>query len=282
MSNSPLVDYTRISPNKNSPRNHKIDTITIHCVVGQCTVETLGNIFAPTSRQASSNYGVGTDGKIGMYVEEKDRSWCSSNAANDNRAVTIEVASDTKHPYAVNDRAFAALLDLVTDICKRNGIRKLVWSTKKADRVNHKNGCMLLHSLECSDDAGIAAVKKDISTMEAALKKLSQQEEKYTAELNDALQQYADLKTQSAEFDPDELQDARLDLRPAMERSVVDRVQSAYGDKYDYLMMYDSKRDVADILHEETEARSIREHLRQKQQAQQKQNKKNSRDTWER
>ena len=112
--------------------------------------------------------------------------------------------------------------------------------------------------------------------------RLSQQEEKYTAELNDALQQYADLKTQSAEFDPDELQDARLDLRPALERSVVDRVQSAYGDKYDYLMMYDSKRDVADILHEETEARSIREHLRQKQQAQQKQNKKNSRDTWER
>lgn len=146
MSNSPLVDHTRISPNKNSPRNHKIDTITIHCVVGQCTVETLGNIFAPTSRQASSNYGVGTDGKIGMYVEEKDRSWCSSNAANDNRAVTIEVASDTKHPYAVNDRAFAALLDLVTDICKRNGIKKLVWSTKKADRVNHKNGCnMTVH-----------------------------------------------------------------------------------------------------------------------------------------
>lgn len=146
MSNSPLVDYTRISPNKNSPRNHKIDTITIHCVVGQCTVETLGNIFAPTSRQASSNYGVGTDGKIGMYVEEKDRSWCSSNAANDNRAVTIEVASDAKHPYAVNDRAFAALLDLVTDICKRNGIKKLVWSTKKADRVNHKNGCnMTVH-----------------------------------------------------------------------------------------------------------------------------------------
>ena len=146
MSNSPLVDYTRISPNKNSPRNHKIDTITIHCVVGQCTVETLGNIFAPTSRQASSNYGVGTDGKIGMYVEEKDRSWCSSSAANDNRAVTIEVASDTKHPYAVNDRAFAALLDLVTDIRKRNGIKKLVWSTKKADRMNHKNGCnMTVH-----------------------------------------------------------------------------------------------------------------------------------------
>lgn len=146
MSNSPLVSYTRISPNRNSPRNHKIDTITIHCVVGQCSVETLGNIFAPTSRQASSNYGVGTDGRIGMYVEEKDRSWCSSNAANDNRAVTIEVASDTTHPYAVNDKAFAALLDLVTDICKRNGIDRLVWSTSKTDRVNHKNGCnMTVH-----------------------------------------------------------------------------------------------------------------------------------------
>lgn len=146
MSNSPLVKYTRISPNKTSPRNHKIDTITIHCVVGQCTVETLGNIFAPTSRQASSNYGVGTDGKIGMYVDEKDRSWCSSNSANDNRAVTIEVASDTTSPYAVNEKAYAALLDLVTDICKRNGITRLVWSTKKEDRVNHKNGCnMTVH-----------------------------------------------------------------------------------------------------------------------------------------
>ena len=146
MSNSTLVDYTRISPNRTSPRNHKIDTITIHCVVGQCSVETLGNIFAPTSRQASSNYGVGVDGRIGMYVEEKDRSWCSSNAANDNRAITIEVASDTTHPYAVNNKAYAALLDLVTDICRRNGIKKLVWSTNKNERVNHLNGCnMTVH-----------------------------------------------------------------------------------------------------------------------------------------
>lgn len=144
--NSPLVSYTKISPNRTSPRNHAIDTITIHCVVGQCSVETLGNIFAPTSRQASSNYGVGVDGRIGMYVEEKDRSWCSSNATNDHRAITIEVASDTKHPYAVNAKAYAALIDLVTDICKRNGIKKLVWSTSKTNRVNHKNGCnMTVH-----------------------------------------------------------------------------------------------------------------------------------------
>lgn len=146
MSNSPLVSYTKISPNKSSPRNHKIDTVTIHCVVGQCSVETLGNVFAPTSRQASSNYGIGYDGCIGMYVEEKDRSWCSSNAANDNRAITIEVASDTKEPYAVNAKAYAALIDLLVDICKRNGIKELVWSTNKADRVNHKNGCnMTVH-----------------------------------------------------------------------------------------------------------------------------------------
>ena len=146
MSNSPLVSYTKISPNKSSPRNHKIDTVTIHCVVGQCSVDTLGNVFAPTSRQASSNYGIGYDGRIGMYVEEKDRSWCSSNAANDNRAITIEVASDTKEPYAVNAKAYAALIDLLVDICKRNGIKELVWSTNKADRVNHKNGCnMTVH-----------------------------------------------------------------------------------------------------------------------------------------
>lgn len=146
MSNSPLVSYTKISPNRTSPRKAAIDTITIHCVVGQCSVETLGNVFAPASRQASSNYGVGVDGRIGMYCEEKDRSWCSSNAANDHRAITIEVASDTTHPYAVNDKAYAALLDLVTDICKRNGIKKLVWSETKTDRVNHKNGCnMTVH-----------------------------------------------------------------------------------------------------------------------------------------
>lgn len=144
--NSSLVSYTKISPNRTSPRNHKIDCITIHCVVGQCSVETLGNIFYPSSRQASSNYGVGYDGRIGMYCEEKDRSWCTSSGANDHRAITIEVASDTTEPYAVNDKAYAAMLNLVTDICKRNGIKKLVWSTNKNERVNHLNGCnMTVH-----------------------------------------------------------------------------------------------------------------------------------------
>lgn len=146
MSNSSLVVHTNLSPNCTKPRNHKIDTITIHCVVGQCTAETLGNIFKPSSRQASSNYGVDKDGRIGMYVEEKDRSWCSSNSANDHRAVTIEVASDTTAPYKVNDKAYKALIELCVDICKRNGIKKLVWSTNKNDRVNHLNGCnMTVH-----------------------------------------------------------------------------------------------------------------------------------------
>ena len=104
--------------------------------------------------------------------------------------------------------------------------------------------------------------------MEAALKKLAQLEEKYTDELNDALRQYADLKERAAEFDPEELQDARRALRPATERSAVDRVQNTYGDEYDLLIMHDSRQDVANLLHEEAETCSIRERLRQKQQQQ--------------
>jgi len=101
-------------------------------MVGQLSVETLGNVFAPASKQASSNYGIGSDGRIGMYVEEKDRSWCSSNVANDNRAITIECASDTTHPYAINDRVHKALIELCTDICKRNGIKELKWKADKS------------------------------------------------------------------------------------------------------------------------------------------------------
>lgn len=132
MSNSALVNFTKISPNKTSPRNHKIDTITIHCVVGQCSVEALGNVFASPSKQASSNYGIGYDGRIGMYVEEKDRSWCSSSSSNDNRAITIEVASDTYHPYAVKDAAYKSLINLLVDICKRNDIKELKWKADKS------------------------------------------------------------------------------------------------------------------------------------------------------
>lgn len=145
--------------------------------------------------------------------------------------------------------------------------RRIAELTEDLEELKSEKG-MLLNTLECSDDAGIAAVKKDISTMETALKKLAKQEEQYTTELNDALRQYADLKEQAAEFDPDELQDARLALRPAMERSAFDRVQSAYGNKYDSLMMYDSKRDVVALLNEHGKKKSIQKSLRQQQQTQ--------------
>ncbi|MBR5582981.1 MAG: N-acetylmuramoyl-L-alanine amidase [Lachnospiraceae bacterium] len=146
MSNSSLVTYKNITKNRTSPRNHMIDTITIHIIVGQWTAKECCDYFATTDRRCSSNYVVGKDGSIGLSVEEKDASWCSSSSANDNRAITIEVASDTTHPYAVNDVAYNALIDLVADICKRNGIKKLLWSTEKDDRVNHRNGCnMTVH-----------------------------------------------------------------------------------------------------------------------------------------
>lgn len=131
MSNSNLVTYTRISPNRTSPRKHAIDWITIHCFVGQVTAKSGCNaggfITYDPDNGASCNYVVGHDGSIGLCVEEKDRSWCSSNRSNDHRAVTIETASETIHPYKVTDKAYSALLDLVTDICKRNGKTKILW-----------------------------------------------------------------------------------------------------------------------------------------------------------
>lgn len=130
--NSPLVTYTQISPNRTPARNHAIDTITIHCAQFQSTVEDLGRVFAPESRQASSNYGIGPDGRIGMYCEEKDRSWCSSSRENDHRAITIEVATEDHPPYAVNAAAWASLIDLCTDICRRNGIPRLLWRADPA------------------------------------------------------------------------------------------------------------------------------------------------------
>lgn len=145
MANSSLATYTKISPHKTSPRNHAIDTITIHCM-GFRTAKWACDYFAKTTVKCSANYAVGYDGSIGICVEEKDRSWCSSNRDNDNRAVTIEVATTGKHPYQATDKAYTALIELVYDICKRNNITKLVWSTDKKSRVNHLNGCnMTVH-----------------------------------------------------------------------------------------------------------------------------------------
>ena len=130
--NSSLVTVKVLSPNHSGQRNHKIDTITIHCVVGQCTAKRIGEIFQSESKKASSNYGIGYDGSIGLYVEEQNRSWCSSSTSNDHRAVTIEVASDTSEPYAITNKAYQSLINLVADICKRNSIKELKWKADKS------------------------------------------------------------------------------------------------------------------------------------------------------
>lgn len=147
--NSPLATVKMISPNRTPNRNHAIDTITIHCFVGQVTAKRGCEVFQPSSKGASCNYVVGYDGSIGLCVEEKDRSWCTggykkvngvnvpirvngiSGSSNDYQAVTIEVASDTTHPYAITEKAMAALIELCADICRRNGIKKLLWSGDK-------------------------------------------------------------------------------------------------------------------------------------------------------
>ena len=141
MSNSPLVIYTKISPNRSSPRNHVIDTIAIHCMAGHLSLRACGDLFAKSSTGASSNYGINDDGEVGLFVDERDRSWCTSSRDVDNRAVTIEVASDASGACKVTDAALASTIKLCADICKRNGIKKLVWSDSKNDRVNHLNGC---------------------------------------------------------------------------------------------------------------------------------------------
>lgn len=129
MSNSGLVSYTRLSPNCSSRGGQKIRKITPHHMAGNLSVETCGSVFAPTSRQASSNYGVGSDGRIALYVDESKRAWTSSNAANDKQAVTIEVANDQiGGNWHVSDKAFESLVNLCVDICKRNGMTGIKWT----------------------------------------------------------------------------------------------------------------------------------------------------------
>ena len=135
--NSPLVAYTKLSPNHSGQRTHSIDRITPHCVVGQATAERICDCFIRPDRQASCNYGIGTDGRVSLCVEEKNRSWCSSSRENDQRAITIECASDTSAPYAMNSKVYESLIKLCTDICQRNGKKKLLWFADKAKTLNY-------------------------------------------------------------------------------------------------------------------------------------------------
>lgn len=137
-SNSSLVAYTLLSPNHSGLRTKRIDRISPHCVVGQCTVEGLGDCFHKSSTQASSNYGIDKNGRIGLYVEEKNRFWCTSSNANDQRAVTIECASDKAEPYAMHQVVYDRLVDLCEDICRRNGKKKLLWFGDKNKSLNYQ------------------------------------------------------------------------------------------------------------------------------------------------
>lgn len=134
MSNSPLVDYVKLSPNHSGKRNHVIDTVTIHCMAGNASVETCGAIFADPNRKASSNYGIDSNGRIALYVDEANRSWCTSNSANDHRAITIEVANNGGAPdWPVSAKAYESLIQLLVDICQRNpGIGRLRWLGDKS------------------------------------------------------------------------------------------------------------------------------------------------------
>lgn len=158
--NSPLADIVNLSEGYTKGRKYgnteyKLDTITIHCFVGQVTAKRGAEVFKPKSKNASCNYVVGYDGSIALVVEEKNRSWCTggdiknnglTGSLNDYRACTIEVASDNFKPYAVTNEAYEALIKLVADICRRNDIKALVWSGNKEDRINHKYGCnMTVH-----------------------------------------------------------------------------------------------------------------------------------------
>ncbi len=138
MSNSPLVSYTKLSPCHSGLRTHAIDRITPHCVVGQLSAESICGCFTSASRKASCNYGIGTDGKVSLCVEEKNRSWCSSNRANDERAVTIECASDKTEPYTMNSAVYSSLIKLCVDICQRNGKTKLLWLGDKTTTLNYE------------------------------------------------------------------------------------------------------------------------------------------------
>lgn len=137
MSNSKLVTYVKLSPNYTDGRNHKIDWFIPHCVVGQVSVESLGDMFAKTSRGASSTYGIGSDGRIALYVDESNRPWTTSSSYADNRGITVECASDSTDPYAFKDVVYESLIKLAVDCCERNGKTKMIWFGDRTKTLNY-------------------------------------------------------------------------------------------------------------------------------------------------
>jgi len=175
MSNSDLISYKKISPNRTSPRNHKIDTITIHCYVGEVDVKDAASWFASEEAECSCNYFIDKDGKIALIVDEKDRSWCSSNPGNDNRAVTIECASGKNAPYKINEKVYKALIRLCADICKRNAIKELKWKADKSLIGHPEQQNMTVHrwfaNKSCPGDYIYNRLGKIAEEVNASLKK---------------------------------------------------------------------------------------------------------------
>lgn len=167
MSNSNLVDVTMLSPNC-TKREGKISKITIHHMAGNLSVESCGKVFAPKSRKASSNYGIGSDGRVGLYVDEGFRSWASSNKANDEVAVTIEVAdSSNAAPWTITDKAYAKLIDLCVDICQRNGIKELIWT---GDKLGNLTVHRFFKATECPSDYLMAKMPQIAADVNSRLK----------------------------------------------------------------------------------------------------------------
>ena len=201
-----MVSYTRLSPNHSGQRTHSIDRITPHCVVGQLSAESICGCFTSPPRQASCNYGIGMDGKVSLCVEEKNRSWCSSSNANDQRAVTIECASDKTEPYAMNRRVYDSLITLCTDICRRNGKKKLLWFGDRNKTLNYtpKSDAMVLTvhrwfaNKSCPGDWLYARLGDLAAKVTAALG--SSSEPKPASQLYRVRKTWADSKSQKGAF----------------------------------------------------------------------------------
>lgn len=165
MSNSSLVTYKAISPNCTKPRRGTIKHIVIHHMAGNLSVETCGQVFAPVSRQASSHYGIGSDGRIGQYCYEENRAWTTGGAI-DHESVTIEVADDKMgSPWHSSPKAMAALIKLCADICKRNGITRCTYT-------GSGSGTLLKHQWYQSTDCPGAWLGSQFSYIATEVNKL--------------------------------------------------------------------------------------------------------------
>jgi len=137
---SPLCEYIKQSPYHSGKRKKKVDRLTVHCYVGLVALQrSVDGFFSrPKTKEASCQYTISFDGRVGGVCDEDLRSWCSSSEANDTRAITIEVASDNTSPYKFPDAAYNKLLDLTVDIMNRYNKKKLVYIEDKAAALKYK------------------------------------------------------------------------------------------------------------------------------------------------